>query len=147
MLVEPSISEADLRRATSDLYFALFHCICEALVEPIGGDAESDAFREVFVTLYRLPDHQFAEKRCKEVASHNFSEPVRRLAQQVVAFKNKRHKADYDPLAVFKRSTVEADIALVAEIVNAFRDADPVEKARFAYFVSIKGRAGGMDKT
>lgn len=132
------MTEADLRRVTSDLYYALFHRICEALVAPLGADPDNPAFIEAYKNLYRQPDHSHIEKKCKELKRHNFSEPVNRFAEQFVALKNKRENADYDPLAKFAISSVRMDIQSIESVISDFDNAEPSEQTHFAYFVSLK---------
>tara|TARA_R110002073_G_scaffold144213_1_gene296240 strand:- start:208 stop:711 length:504 start_codon:yes stop_codon:yes gene_type:complete len=133
-------TEADLRRATSDLYYAMFHRACEALVEPIGADPDNVAFLETYRTLYRLPDHNYLEKRCREVKDHAFSNSIGNFSRHIIVLKNKRQDADYDPLTKFAISAVENDLIQTRAALQGFNEADAVERARFAYFVSLRGR-------
>ena len=135
-----SLTPADLRRATSDIYYALFHKVCEALVIPIGSDPESKAFRDTYITLYRLPDHAYLEQKCKEVRSHAFSDAVKHFAAQLVTFKNKRQIADYDPIAKFEISIVKNDWSIANSVLTDFNSVTPEEQARFAFFVALRGR-------
>lgn len=127
-----------MRRATSDLYYVLFHRICETLVEPLGQDVENPAFRETYLTLYRLPDHGFIEKRCSEVLKQGFDDRIKDFARQLISLKNKRHRADYDPLSKWSISEVENDLEAVTKIMSDYEMTDPAERVRFAYFISIK---------
>jgi len=116
----------------------LFHKVCETLVSPIGADPDNEAFVQTFNTLYRQPDHTFLEKRCKEAKDKGFSPGVVSFANQIVALKNKRMRADYDPLAKFAISSVKTDVETVRDVMEKFDAADVVEQVRFAYFVSLK---------
>lgn len=88
-------NEANLRRATSDLYYAVFHAICEALVEPLGRHPENKAFIEAYTKIYRQLDHGHAEKRCKKVLEEkSFSKEIQGLAEIFTTLKNKRESAD-----------------------------------------------------
>lgn len=135
-------TEGDLRRATSDLYYALFHALCGALVEPMGVNAESAAFREPFLSIYRLPEHGFVEKRCRDAQAETsgFSDPEKRFAKAFVSLKNKRTQADYDPLARLAISTVRNDIQLVESVLAEFWAIPSVDRVAFAYYLAVKGR-------
>jgi uncharacterized protein (UPF0332 family) len=135
-------TEADLRRAISDMYYAAFHRVCEALVETIGSDPNNAASVETYKTIYRLPDHGPLEKRCKEALSHAFAQEIKTFAQCIITLKNKRHDADYDPLAKFAISEVENDLRLARAALTGFENAAPLERARFAYFVALEGKRG-----
>jgi hypothetical protein len=110
------------------------------LVGPIWSDRDSQAFKETITTIYRLPEHKFVESRCKEVEQQAFSSAIKRFARSIITMKNKRADADYDSLATFDISAVRNDAAVVEEVLGGFDAADPVEQARFAFFVALKGR-------
>lgn len=134
--------EADLRRATSDLYYALFHRVCEAIVEPLVLDPASPIFKSAYEGLYRSPDHATLEKRCKHVAStkEDFSDATRRFAKQLASLKNKREIADYNPLAQIKISAVRNDLTTVESVLEEFGKLGALERLKFAMFVGIAGR-------
>ncbi|RVT81948.1 hypothetical protein DXV76_17955 [Rhodobacteraceae bacterium CCMM004] len=119
----------------------MFHAISEAIVGPLGaGRPDDPPFREVYETLYRLPDHAHVEKVCKSLTAANFPPAILNFARQFVIFKNKRQMADYHPLARFNRSTVATDVETVDAVRRAFAAADPVERTRFAFRVSVRER-------
>lgn len=132
--------EGELRRATSDLYFAMFHAVCGGVVEPIGTGTETTAFRELFQSLYRMADHGRIERHAREVAApaSGFSDPLRQFARQLSAMKNKREQADYDPLAKINLSTVRNDLQSIESLVKAYWDEDPTKRAQFAMFLALR---------
>ncbi|MEM1233520.1 MAG: hypothetical protein AAGH70_05280 [Pseudomonadota bacterium] len=138
--LKPSITEADLRRATSDCYYAMFHAICETLVSVLGSDAGNDAIREAYDVLYRQPDHAYLDKRCREVSRLDFDPRLKAFARQISEMQNKRHQADYYPLAKFSRTNVFNDVAKTSATVRSFHDTAQAERVRFAFFVSLRGR-------
>lgn len=134
-------SEGNLRRTTSDLYFAAFHAICEALVEPLGAYPDNPAFREIFLSLYRQPDHGIVENKCKIVArGDKFSVGICRFAKQFVNLKYKRQLADYHPLEKFMISAVRNDCDTTEARLEAFWSVDATERATFACFVGLKSQ-------
>lgn len=137
-------NEGNLRRATSDLYYATFHAICEALVEPIGLMPESLAFKEMYVSLYRQVDHGSAEKRCKAVAqSKDFSPEISRFAKHFVTMKNKREMADYHPLEKFMLTVVTNDLRNTLLRMEQFWGSEREERAAFASLVGLRQASKG----
>lgn len=137
---EPSLKkEGELRRATSDLYFALFHAVCGALVEEFVFDGETESFREVFLAIYKQVDHGRLEKNARRVAQKkpSFSEPLTAFAKQISAMKNKREQADYDPLAQIKLSTVTSDLQTVETTLQRFWEASLEQRAKFSVFLAV----------
>ena len=132
-------SEANLRRATSDLYYALFHAICEAVVEPLGIDPESESARKVFLAMYRQMDHGTAEQKCRSVArSGDFPQPIAAFAKLFVTLKNRREQADYDPLATFPVSEVMNHLQNAETRIEGFWQADQGQRTTFACFVALR---------
>lgn len=133
-------NEANLRRATSDLYYVLFHAICEALVEPLAGaDPANRAFIETYTRLYHQLNHGYAEKRCRSVAQGDtYSIDFARFAKLFITLKNKREDADYHPLQKFAVSIVKNDLETVETRLAAFRNTDPAERAAFACHVALR---------
>ncbi len=134
-------SEANLRRATSDLYYAVFHAVCEALVEPLGAAPASRAFKETYRSLYRGVDHGNAERVCREIIKERgLSQAITSFAKQFVSLKNKREDADYDPLQRFAVSTVKTDLATTETRLREFWAAPMTERSAFACMVALRRR-------
>lgn len=133
-------SEANLRRATSDLYYAVFHAICEALVEPLMGiDPSNQAYVETYSKLYRQLSHGYAESRCKSVArGDDFSTEIAQFAKLFISLKNKREDADYHPLQKFAVSIVRNDLETVETRLRAFWSANASDRAAFACLVGLR---------
>lgn len=112
------LNEANLRRATSDLYYAMFHTICETLTEPLDVNPDNPHFVRRFTNLYRQPDHGSAE--------------------HFTAMKSKREQADYAPLAKFSLSEVKYDLATTKARLDAYWAVDQVERAAFATIVGLR---------
>jgi len=136
---EKARNEANLRRATSDLYFAVFHAVCFTLVEHLGGDPSNTTFKELYERLYRQVRHDNVEKRCKQIAQGSeFPEPLRKFAKHCVTLKNKREAADYHPLETFAISVLRGDLEITETRLREFWNADPKERATFAFHVGLK---------
>lgn len=133
------VSEANLRRATSDLYYAAFHAICEALVEPLGLHPDNAAFKEMYVNIYRQTEHGYAERRCNSAAkSGDYSPEIARFSKLFVTLKNKRENADYHPLEQFKLSVIRNDCAMTKTRLNSFWASNSEERAAFACYVGLR---------
>ncbi|MEM9476743.1 MAG: hypothetical protein AAGA71_15720 [Pseudomonadota bacterium] len=116
-----SITESDLRRAQSDLYYAVFHAICSALVEPLNAVKLSKAFSRIYVAIYRYPDHGKMEQHARKLGSNaDLPREVRRTAQAFVDLKNKRQEADYNPLSTHENSIIRNDIQKVETLLRDF---------------------------
>ncbi|WP_300056506.1 hypothetical protein [uncultured Roseobacter sp.] len=131
-------NEANIRRATSDLYYSLFHAICHALVEPLIGDPEDDAYVGHYRAFYRQADHKLVERRCREFAQNKgYSAELRNFAKAVITQKNKRSLADYDPLERFSISVIKNDIETCETRLKEFWSVSIARRAEFARYVAL----------
>lgn len=132
-------TEADLRRATSDLYFSLFHRLCETLVEGLSpSDPVRPAEKEAWRRLYRIPDHKHVERQCRDQKIEKLPREIRLFANQLVNFKTKREDADYDPLAKFDIFEVTRDVEIAESAIKQFDSCDASTRRHFAIFVAMK---------
>lgn len=132
-------SEANLRRATSDLYYAMFHAICDALVEPFDAVPHSAAFREAYRSLYRQVEHGHVERQCRKIIEERkLSQPFLAFATHFVSLKNKREEADYDPLQTFDVEKVRNDLEVIETRLAGFWSAPKAERAAFAFLVGLR---------
>lgn len=132
--------EADLRRCLSDLYFALFHTLCETLAFSVKDDVVSPAAREAWLRLYRLPDHALVAKGCDDTRIRDLPTNVQRFAGQFKTMKTLREDADYDGAAQFEATEVRKYLEVVESAITGFRTADDNARWVFATLVSIKRR-------
>ena len=65
---------------------------------------------------------------------------MRDFASLFVALQDKRHKADYDPLAAFYKSEVERLIVDARAVLEEFENADRQARKDFAAFVLFRSR-------
>lgn len=115
-------SQADLRRAVSTAYYALFHLLIRAATEAVVGD------RGLRALVPRAFDHGEMRAVCKAFASGSVPPPVQPLvpalpadlkavAQAFPELQDARHQADYDPVAAVNRTTA---VDRVRQAVDAF---------------------------
>jgi hypothetical protein len=135
--------QANLRRAISSLYYAVFHLLVdEACRIQIGAQHSQAPFRHV---LGRAFAHGVMSDACKSFGGGTlkkgaakglplaFAIPseVRELAQTFVNLQDDRHLADYDLTERFKRSDVLALIAEVRKRSENFRSLESSNEKRF----------------
>jgi hypothetical protein len=124
--------QADLRRAISATYYAVFHAIVTDLADQLVGRDNRDT---PYSLLYRGVLHRDLSGLCKEIVKDNltdkyklyepeggFSPDLLAVANAFVSLQEKRHSADYDPLYRVRASetalTLEEGRAAVAHWRN-----------------------------
>ena len=110
--------QADLRRAISACYYAVFHALCKSNADALAGTGSS-APTKAWTQVYRSIDHAQAKKRCKTVASKGFPIDLSNFADAFVSLQELRHSADYDPTFSVRRSEVMNHVALAQNAVAA----------------------------
>lgn len=132
--------QAYLRRAVSTSYYALFHTICGNVADLLV-DKRSQG-DPAWVWAYRTLDHGSARTGCNYAgSSKQFPPSIQEFANEFVQAQEKRHKADYDPSAHFRRSDVLQDIDDAEKVIGGLKVArTSARKAFIARLVLYKKR-------
>src|ERR1019366_6311415 len=97
--------QADLKRAVSTAYYALFHALarqCADLLTGVGQDRSDPAWTQV----YRSLEHGVARNACKAAANTGFPNGIVNFADTFVSMQEERRSADYDPDGRYTRPDV-----------------------------------------
>ena len=130
---------ADLCRAVSTAYYALFHCLARTCADRLAGGAGTVGERPTWQRVYRALDHKQARTRCENVPA-SFPDGARQFGQVFSALQKKRHVADYDPEYRVVKSAVIADINNVRVAIDRFLDLPRNVRRDFAIHVLMKVR-------
>lgn len=127
--------EANLRRAVSTAYYALFHCLATCCADTIAGaDRHHPAWRQT----YRALQHGTARNHCQRTAEvAKFPVEIRKFAETFVDMQRERHKADYDPSARFSKMVVIQHINEAMEAIAGFGLAHRRDRRAFAIYVML----------
>jgi uncharacterized protein (UPF0332 family) len=135
--------QANLRRAISSAYYALFHLLVdEACRVQIGAQHSQAPFRQV---LGRAFAHSVMKEACKSFGGGTLKKGVakglpagfaippeiRELAETFVDLQDWRHVADYDLTERFKRSDVLSLVNEVERRIQAFTQLASSNEKRF----------------
>ena len=134
-------TQTDLRRATSSLYYALFHTMCQSNADTLAGDDPQQRDQLAWRQAYRALEHGYAKQRCQRASGNGrFSPSIQRLAGSFVDMQTLRHRADYDPNTNFAQQEVLAAINEAADHISGFLDAPDRERRAFAVYVLMRER-------
>lgn len=115
----PPPSEADLRRAISTAYYAVFHTLAASNAQLIAGDRQSAMSFQAWDRVYRRLDHGRAQNNLRAVLTH-LSPNGENFARTFIELQQMRREADYDPNAVITRSDTVNSIALAEAAIRNF---------------------------
>jgi hypothetical protein len=146
------VTDAQVRRAVSTAYYALFHTILRAAAERFAGPGHDTS--AAYGLIYRSFDHRRMADVCGKLRASTLSDAMKRqlrrdtisqdmrdFASVFPAMQEERHLADYDPAAVFEPSGARDLIESVENAIAAFDRAEPAERADILALLMVKPRA------
>lgn len=143
--------QADVRRAISAAYYAVFHSLLTAAADELVGKT----WRRTpeYGLAYRSMDHGWIRQLCTEVAKPNparriaalapptgFGPQLQALATAVVALQERRHEADYDPLLKVKTADALSAIRTARSAIRRLDRATAVRRKRFLTLLVFQPR-------
>ncbi len=134
--------QADLRRAISNAYYAVFHAVVAQAADDIVGITHRASPR--YGLVYRSIDHKSLRKLCEDAKKTalpakyskycprgGFGPDLIALANAVVDLQEKRHLADYDTLFRVKMSDAVLAVATGRTALDRFRNANRTSRKAF----------------
>ncbi|MFW6027795.1 MAG: hypothetical protein ACOC91_03215 [bacterium] len=140
--------QAELRRAVSTAYYAMFHALCEMCANALNGTRSPDRCERAWVQTYRALEHNLAAEACGRCVrgsskgnNYKLPKPVRDFAAYFVSMQEHRYRADYSPSAVnYKRDQVVGLIDGAEKAIKRLRTTPRKHKAAFAALLLFKER-------
>jgi len=132
--------QSNLLRATSTIYYSLFHSLARCCADMMIGGSSSERSKLAWQQVYRALEHGFCKNACKHGKLAHFPQEIQDFANAFVTLQEKRHKADYDPYEKTKKSTVLADISTAHTAIEGFEGRNLKDRRAFAAFVLFKQR-------
>ncbi len=144
-------SEAQLRRAVSTAYYALFHRVLQAAAGRFMGlDQETSAG---YALIYQSFDHRHMKAVCegldvatlkdslkRQLGRTAVSRDMRDFASNFPRIQEARHSADYDPQAVFPHADVLSFIDTAAIAIEPFNRTADDEQADVLALMLVRAR-------
>ena len=131
--------QADLKRAISTAYYALFHTLAHESADRFIGTG-NNASKQAWVQVYRALDHRFAKDAGQRAKKLGFPKEIVNFADTFRDLQEERHRADYDPSARFTRGDALIAVANAEQAMADLRNAPKQDRAAFAALVLFKRR-------
>lgn len=144
-------TEAELRRAVSTAYYALFHAVLRSAADRFVGMAQSAT--AAYSLVYRGFDHFYMNKVCGNLQSPNLDKPTKKslkralvsqetrdFATAFVELQANRHLADYDPTESFAHIDVLSLVDTADVGIQAFIAIPADEQLDILAFLLVKSR-------
>jgi len=133
--------QAELRRALSTAYYAMFHCVAKAYADTLNGATKSTRNDRAWLQAYRSLSHTQVFSFCKRKdIQKDFSPEMNNFRKIFNRFQIKRNNADYNPKETFYRSQVLIDIDHAEDAITDFKGAKFLERKAFVTFATTTQR-------
>ena len=133
--------QAELRRAVSTAYYALFHALAHCCADMVVGATRASRSQAAWNQTYRALEHGLARNQCNNRSMmRQFPAEIEGFGKQFVDMQQKRHFADYDPETAFRRNEVIHLIDQTESVIAAFNAVPNIDKRAFAVYVLFRLR-------
>lgn len=140
--------QADLKRAISTAYYAVFHAVLTEASDEFVGKTQRQSPR--YALVYRSVGHGQLKSLCVDISKRTpptkyrpyippggFGPDVQAFATALADLQEKRHTADYDPLARFSRADALFAASTARNAVARLASAGGQKKKAFLTLVAF----------
>jgi hypothetical protein len=132
--------QADLHKAVSAAYYALFHAIAKNAADCLVGTVRATRPDRAWVQTYRALDHGPAKAACEAAHNMPFPPEIKDCANVFVELQKERHDADYHPHHRLTRVDTLKLIEKARAAIAGLRGAPMNDRRAFAVHVLMKRR-------
>lgn len=134
--------QAELRRAVSAAYYALFHTLALCGANMLVGATRASRSQPAWNQVYRGLEHGYARSQCNNhTVMSRFPQEVQNFGDLFTIMQQERQTADYDPSASFSRSHIIYLVDETARIIAQFDSAEARDRRAFAVFALFRHRS------
>lgn len=133
--------QADLCRAVSTAYYALFHTLARCGADLLAGATPASRSQPAWEQIYRALEHGHAKNQCQNLAVvDRFPPEIREFADHFVLTQRQRHRADYTPVTNLRRQAVTLLIDHTDDVITRFNSAPDRDRRAFAIHALFRTR-------
>ncbi len=131
--------QANLRRAVSTAYYAVFHSLARTVANLLIGTTNRS---EAWHRAYRALEHGTTKDVCRNKKTmQKFPPAIREFAESFVALQDMRHKADYALDELFDKVETLAAIERAENSISCFEQVNDQDRRGFVAHVLFKRRS------
>ena len=131
-------TQANLRRAVSTAYYAVFHALAHTASDLLIGSKRNLAWHQV----YRALEHGNAKSAClNNKAMQGFPHEIREFAVTFVDLQKARHQADYSYETRYAKEDTLAAIDRAADAIDQLKGANIEDRRRFVTHMLFRWRS------
>ena len=133
--------QADLCRAVSTAYYALFHALARCCADMLVGSAVARRRQNAWDRMYRALEHGLVKNQCNDLQQMQLFPPdIQGFGRHFVAMQRFRHQADYAPHQTFSRSQTLELINECERVIPDLRGAPAIDQRAFAVHILFRTR-------
>jgi uncharacterized protein (UPF0332 family) len=132
--------QADLKRAVSTAYYALFHAMAKDAADMLVGVGPSRPDK-AWMQTYRALQHGDAKNACTQARNLGFPATIVACAEAFVTLQEDRHQADYDPEYRVRHAEAISAIDLAEGAIRDLKSTPRKDRKAFAVLLLLRKRA------
>ncbi len=144
---DAEITQADLRRAISTAYYAVFHALARVSANSLVGDDKLTRPNKAWVEVYRGLAHGSCKDACGKAKSIGFPAEIEGFSDNFIQLQVARKRVDYDPTCRPTAEEARQWVAIAEVSTNKLRSADRKDKIAFATWVLITSPGASLARS
>ena len=132
---------ADLARAVSTAYYAVFHALANCCANRLAGATPASRSQRAWRQTYTSPEHRTVRNRCENRnVVLRFPEDIQEFADIFATLQREREAADYEPDWTYSRYRAAEFVQEARKAVRHLNNADASDQRAFALYVLMRVR-------
>ena len=132
--------QAELRRAVSAAYYALFHALARCCADTLVGATPASRSQTAWTQTYRALEHGYAKNQCVRPAMGRFPPEIQAFGRAFSEMQRKRNVADYATESALSRAETIRLIDWTEEVIADFATAPVSDRRAFSVYVLLRIR-------
>ena len=133
--------QAELRRAVSAAYYALFHALALCCADRLAGSTKAVRSEAAWIQTYRALEHGHARNQCNDPSAMSaFPSEIQDFGRRFVFMQRQRQQVDYSPNARYSRLWVMQAVGETEDAITALEGAPGADRRAFALHVLLRRR-------
>ena len=132
--------QAELRRAVSAAYYALFHALARCCADTLVGATPAIRSRSAWTQTYRALEHGYAKNQCVRPAMGRFPPEIQEFGEMFAEMQRNRNIADYATESALSRAEALRLIGWSERVIANFSTAPIADRRAFSAYVLLRVR-------